>query len=117
MKEVIILRHQVLQDRFRCILVQGLLSHEMKIDYRGTIPMPTFARRPSTMSSLVPVEIPQSSLVGQQRQLISELQYDKVHYIILHMYVGKYDSKIKSPFIPLRFSIESNVVDQARGGG
>ena len=27
----IILRHQVLQDQFRCILVQGLLSQEMKI--------------------------------------------------------------------------------------
>ena len=25
---------------------------------KGTIPMPTFARRPSTMSSLIPVEIP-----------------------------------------------------------
>ena len=31
-KEFIILRHQVLQDRFRCILVQGLLSQEMKIE-------------------------------------------------------------------------------------
>ena len=28
----IILRHQVLQDRFRCILVRGLLSQEMKIE-------------------------------------------------------------------------------------
>ena len=34
--------------------------------------MPTFARRPSTISSLVPVD-----MVGQQRQQISELQFDK----------------------------------------
>ena len=44
---------------------------------RETIPMPTFARRPSTMSSFVPVGIPQSSVVGQQRLQISELQFDK----------------------------------------
>ena len=31
-KEFIILRHQVFQDRFQCILVQGLLSQEMKIE-------------------------------------------------------------------------------------
>ena len=43
----------------------------------GTIPMPTFARRPSTMSSLFPVDIRQNSLFGQQRQQISELQFDK----------------------------------------
>ena len=34
---------------------------------RGTIPMPTFARRPSTMNSLVPLEFPQNSTDGQQR--------------------------------------------------
>ena len=44
---------------------------------RGTIPKSTFARRPSTMSSLIPVDIPQNSLFGQQRQQISELQFDK----------------------------------------
>ena len=44
---------------------------------RGTIPMPTFARRPSTMNSFLPVDIPQNSMVGQQRQQISELQFDK----------------------------------------
>ena len=31
-KEFIILRHQVLEDGFRCILVQGLLSQETTID-------------------------------------------------------------------------------------
>ena len=34
---------------------------------RGAIPMPTFARRPSTISSLFPVDVPQNSMVGQQR--------------------------------------------------
>ena len=40
---------------------------------KGTIPMPMFARRPSTVSSLIPVDIPQNP----QRQQISELQFDK----------------------------------------
>ena len=44
---------------------------------RGTIPMPISARRPSTMSSTIPVEFPQNSVVGPQRQQISELQFDK----------------------------------------
>ena len=39
--------------------------------------MPTFAGRPSTSSSLIPVDIPQNSMVGQQRQQISKLQFDK----------------------------------------
>ena len=43
----------------------------------STIPMPTFARRPPTISSLKPVDIPQFFLVGQQRQQISELQFRK----------------------------------------
>ena len=42
---------------------------------RETIPMPTFVRRTSTTSSLLLVEIPQNSLVGQQRQPMSELQF------------------------------------------
>ena len=44
---------------------------------RGTIPMPTSAGRPSTMSSTIPVDFPQNSMVGQQRQQISELQFNK----------------------------------------
>ena len=44
---------------------------------RRTIPTPTFARRPSTRSSLFLVDIPQQSMVGQQRQQRSELQFDK----------------------------------------
>ena len=37
---------------------EELLSQEMKIKNRGAIPMLTFARRPSTISSLFPVDIP-----------------------------------------------------------
>ena len=55
---------------------------------RGTIPIPTFARRPSTMNSLFPVDIPQNSMVGQQRQQISELQFDKFP-TLPHSYVGR----------------------------
>ena len=39
--------------------------------------MPTFARRPLTMSSTMLVEFPQNSMFGQQRQQMSELQFDK----------------------------------------
>ena len=46
-------------------------------DELKTQSMPTFANRPSTIRSFGPVDIPQSSLVGQQRQQISELQFDK----------------------------------------
>ena len=39
--------------------------------------MPTFATKPLTTSSTIPVELPQNYMVGQQRQQISELQFDK----------------------------------------
>ena len=44
---------------------------------QGTIPMPTFATKPLTTSSTIPVELPQNYTVGPQRQQISELQFDK----------------------------------------
>ena len=44
---------------------------------KDTIQMPTFATRPSTVSSIVPVEFPQNSMVGQQRQQRPVLQIDK----------------------------------------
>ena len=44
---------------------------------RDTIPMLTFAGRPSTVSSLTPVGFTQNSMVGQQRHETSELQFDK----------------------------------------
>ena len=43
----------------------------------GTIPMPMFASRPLTTSSENLVDIPQNYVVGQQRQQVSELQFDK----------------------------------------
>ena len=43
----------------------------------STIPKSIFARRPLTVSSCVPVDIPQRSMVGQQRQQIPELQFGK----------------------------------------
>ena len=47
---------------------------------RDTVPMPTFAGMPSTMSSTIPAgEFPQNCMVGQQRLQISELQFDKFH--------------------------------------
>ena len=39
--------------------------------------MPMFASRPLTTSSKHPVDIPQNCVVGQQRQQMSELQFDK----------------------------------------
>ena len=47
---------------------------------QGTIPMPTFATRPLTSSSTIQVELPQNYMVGQQRQQILELQFDKFLY-------------------------------------
>ena len=44
----------------------------------STIPMPTFAGRLSTMNPFFLVGIPQNSMAGQQRQQISELQFDKI---------------------------------------
>ena len=44
---------------------------------QDTIPMPTFATRPLTTSSTMPVKLPQNNMVGQQRQQISELHFDK----------------------------------------
>ena len=56
---------------------------------KGTIPMPMFARRLSTMSSSILVEIPQNPMVGQQRQQISELQFDKLTTPQSFFYVGR----------------------------
>ena len=39
--------------------------------------MPMSAGRPSTMNSFLPAEVPQNSMAGQQRLLISEFQFDK----------------------------------------
>ena len=55
---------------------------------KGTIPMPMFARRPSTTSSSIPMDFPHNSMVGQQKQQISELQFDKF-LILQSFFVGR----------------------------
>ena len=45
----------------------------------GTIPMPTFASRPLTTSSTIPVESPQNYVVGQQRQMNVGIRPDPKH--------------------------------------
>ena len=42
--------------------------------------MSTFASRPLTTSSAIPVELQQNYVVGQQRQQMSKLQFDKIPY-------------------------------------
>ena len=45
---------------------------------QGTTPMPmTFATKPLTTNCRMSLELPQNFMVGQQRQQISELQFDK----------------------------------------
>ena len=61
---------------------------------KDTIPMPTFARRPSTMGSIIPVDFPHNFMVGQQRQQISELQSDNF-LITSYSWFRKYDPKKK----------------------
>ena len=43
----------------------------------STTPMPMSARKPSIINSFLLAEIPQNSMAVQQRQQISELQFDK----------------------------------------
>ena len=81
----------------------------------STIPMPTFARRPSTMNSPLPVDIPQNPMVGQQRQQISELQFDKFpnprSFLVWKI---RFKNQVTTCS---DFSIGSNVVDQRSGDG
>ena len=55
---------------------------------RGTIPMPTFARRPSTMSSSIPVEFPQNSMVDSKDSKNRKCNsINSIHF--LSSYVGR----------------------------
>ena len=58
----------------------GDYSHKWRQTNQGTVPIPTIATRPLTTSSAIPVESPQNYIVGQQRQQISELLFDKLPY-------------------------------------
>ena len=53
------------------------MAREKDGQHCGTIPMPVFAAKPMITSSERPVDIPQNYVVGQQRQQVSELQFDK----------------------------------------
>ena len=48
--------------------------------------MPMSERRPSTMNSFLPAEVPQNSMAGQQILQISELQFDKIPHTFTFMY-------------------------------
>ena len=67
--------------------------------------MPMFASRPLTTSSKHPVDIPQNSMVGQQRQQMSELQFDSVPTPSSFL-CGQQDSKHRSQVV-LIFSSEA----------
>ena len=62
----------------------------------GTIPMSIFASRPLTTSSQNQVDIPQNYVVGQQRQQISELQFD---WFPTSFWCGKQDSEHRSQVV------------------
>ena len=79
---------------------------------RGTIPKPTFAGKPSTVSSLIPVEFPHNSMVGQQ---ISVLQSDKLPHPQSFLF-WKNTSQKSSDYL-FWFFIGSNVLDQRSGDG
>ena len=65
----------------------------------GAIPMPIFASRRLIANSKHPVDIPQNYVVGQQRQQISELQFDKFPQLHHHFWCGKQDSKHMSQVV------------------
>ena len=58
----------------------------------GALPMPMFASRPLTWNSKHPVDIPRNYVVGQQRQQMSELQFDRFPDPS-SFWCGKQDSK------------------------
>ena len=87
--EFIVVRHQERQNQFHKQWRQGtFFTRDDKQDW-DTIPMSTFARRVSTMSSFILVEIPQNSMVGQQRQQISGLHFDNFSLIPSCFWFGK----------------------------
>ena len=77
--------------------------------------MPMSARRPSTMNSFLPAEVPQNFMAVQQRLQISELQFDKCPTIST-MFV--LEDKIRNPgeFL-FRYHLGRYVMDQRSGDG
>ena len=81
----------------------------------STIPMPMFAGRPSTMNSFLPADIPQNSMVVQQRLSISKLQFDKFPHTFNIFMV---EDKIQNPGkLMFRFSLGGYVMDKRSGDG
>ena len=82
---------------------------------RGTNPLPSFARRPSTMNSFFPAEGPQNYMADQQRLHISELHFDKFR---TPSTFSRWKIRFKNPskFV-FRFSLGGDVMDQRSGDG
>ena len=81
----------------------------------STTPISMSARRPSTMNSFLPAEVPQNSMAVKQRLQISELQFDKIPDTII---IFVLEDVIQNPCEFLfRFSIGSYVMDQRSGDG
>ena len=82
---------------------------------QGTIPMPTFAEKPWTTSSTMLVEWPQNYMVIQQRQQISEVQFDKfLNPQTFFVWKILFTNQVTTWF---RFSIGCYVVDEGNGDG
>ena len=64
---------------------------EERIGSRTTMPMSE--RRPSTMNSFSPAEIPQTSMALQRRLQISELRFQLILHSIYHLCIGREVSK------------------------
>ena len=62
--------------------------------HQGTNPMPTYATKPWTTSSTMPVEFQQNYMVGQQRQQISEFPIRQIPQSTSFQ-CGKFGSKLK----------------------
>ena len=81
----------------------------------STTTMPMSERRPSTMNSFLPAEVPQNSMADQQRLQISELHFEKnPHTFNVFMLEGKIQKPSRFLF---RFSLGGNVIDQRSGDG
>ena len=94
LQEFTLAHHKENEEQFHKLQGRGTLYTRDEKENGGTIPMPTFAGRPSTMSSTIPVEFLQNSMVGQQRKQISEPQFDKSPYTF---YIHILEDKIQKP--------------------
>ena len=108
LKEFTLAHHKENKDQFHKQHGLGLFFARDDKQDRETIPMPTCAGKSSTMISTMPVDLPQNSMVGQQRQQILELQFDLL---------GLENAIQKSSDYLFRFSIGSNVMDASSGDG